>query len=228
MKKELTDKDIDRLFETLIAHSAPPESLLDEIANSPAGWWGVQRKIAVGKENAKSPWPPVAKWWSWLGIGAATFAAIGLIFAFIGSEPAVQDPTLHASATFPGVSETRQSESGPTQTHSKTEPIPSTVVSKPDGMAKRDTAKRTFVSQRRSQVARILPNAAKEVIASEYIALTYGGNPDSGHIVRVKVPSSMMVSLGVVPSVEKPSSLVDAEVVVGDDGQNHAIRFIRQ
>jgi hypothetical protein len=38
----------------------------------------------------------------------------------------------------------------------------------------------------------------------------------------------MMVTLGVVPTVDKPSELVDAEVLVGDDGLTRAIRFIRQ
>jgi len=45
--------------------------------------------------------------------------------------------------------------------------------------------------------------------------------------VRVKVPSSMMVSLGVATTVEKESELVSAEVVIGDDGLARAIRFIR-
>jgi hypothetical protein len=37
-----------------------------------------------------------------------------------------------------------------------------------------------------------------------------------------------MVQLGLVSTVAKPSELVDAEVLVGDDGLTHAIRFIRQ
>jgi hypothetical protein len=37
----------------------------------------------------------------------------------------------------------------------------------------------------------------------------------------------MMVSLGLVESVKKPNDLVDAEVLVGDDGLTRAIRFIR-
>jgi hypothetical protein len=64
-------------------------------------------------------------------------------------------------------------------------------------------------------------------IKTEFIALSYARDPESGQIVRVKVPSSMMVSLGLVVSVEKPSDLVDAEVLVGDDGLTRAIRFIR-
>jgi hypothetical protein len=63
-------------------------------------------------------------------------------------------------------------------------------------------------------------------IKTDFIALSYARNPDSGQIVRVRVPSSMMVTLGLVATVEKPSNLVDAEVLVGDDGLTRAIRFI--
>jgi len=57
--------------------------------------------------------------------------------------------------------------------------------------------------------------------------LSYAANTDSGQIVRVKVPRSMMVSLGLKSNVEKESELVSAEVVIGDDGAARAIRFIR-
>ena len=53
----------------------------------------------------------------------------------------------------------------------------------------------------------------KADIKSEFIALTYARNPESGQLVRVRVPSEMMVTLGLVNSVEKPTSMVDAEVV---------------
>ena len=64
-------------------------------------------------------------------------------------------------------------------------------------------------------------------IKTDFIALTYARDPDSGQIVRVRVPSSMMVTLGVVATVKKPTDMVDAEVLVGDDGLTRAIRFIR-
>jgi hypothetical protein len=64
-------------------------------------------------------------------------------------------------------------------------------------------------------------------VKTDFIALSYARDPDSGQIVRVRVPSSMMVSLGLVTSVKQPAELVDAEVLVGDDGLTRAIRFIR-
>ena len=62
---------------------------------------------------------------------------------------------------------------------------------------------------------------------TDFIALSYSSATDSGQIVRVKVPSSMMVSLGVTTEAEQESKFVNAEVVIGDDGMARAIRFIR-
>jgi hypothetical protein len=83
------------------------------------------------------------------------------------------------------------------------------------------------ISLPRTLVAKSSSSTATE-IKSEFIALAYARSPESGQLIRVKVPSSMMVSLGVVPTVNDPSKLIDAEVLVGDDGLTHAIRFIRQ
>ena len=68
---------------------------------------------------------------------------------------------------------------------------------------------------------------AEPEIKSEFIALSYARDPESGQIVRVKVPNSMKVTLGLVASVENPTQLTDAELLVGDDGLTRAIRFIR-
>jgi len=109
--------------------------------------------------------------------------------------------------------------------------LPVAVTSKvdEDKAELKPTAVRTvFVAPARKRVTKSLTAAVKKTeIKTEFIALSYGRNPESGQIVRVKVPSSMMVTVGLVPSVQKPTSMIDAEVVVGDDGMTHAIRFIR-
>ena len=73
----------------------------------------------------------------------------------------------------------------------------------------------------------ISPKAATEETKTDFIALSYAANTDSGQIVRVKVPRSMMVSLGVTTNTEKSSELVTAEVILGDDGAARAIRFVQ-
>ncbi len=73
----------------------------------------------------------------------------------------------------------------------------------------------------------ILPKTTNKETKSDFIALSYAANSESGQIVRVKVPRSMMVSLGVTTNVEKNSELVTAEVIVGEDGSARAIRFVQ-
>ena len=67
----------------------------------------------------------------------------------------------------------------------------------------------------------------KEKIKTDFIALSYSSAAESGQILNVKVPRSMMVALGVTSNVENISELVNAEVVMGDDGLARAIRFVQ-
>ena len=65
-----------------------------------------------------------------------------------------------------------------------------------------------------------------EEVKTEFISLSYLPTPESGQVVRVKVPRAMMVSLGVSNNVSKNAEMVNAEVILGDDGTSRAIRFI--
>jgi hypothetical protein len=94
-------------------------------------------------------------------------------------------------------------------------------------LARFASIKTRFSAPKRSVVPSPRTVAAKEEIKSEFITLSYARDPESGQIVRVKVPRSMMVTVGLVASVDKPTTLVDAEVLLGDDGLTRAIRFIR-
>jgi hypothetical protein len=71
--------------------------------------------------------------------------------------------------------------------------------------------------------------AAQNEEVSDYIALTYLNDStafDSGLVVRVQVPRSTLISMGLPMSVENSSELVKADVVVGDDGVARAIRLV--
>jgi hypothetical protein len=49
---------------------------------------------------------------------------------------------------------------------------------------------------------------------------------DSGLVVRVQVPRSTLISMGLPMNVESSRELVKADVVVGDDGVARAIRLV--
>jgi len=201
---------------------------VNEIADSPSMWWGVQRQITEGKSATRSPWPPITKFWRLLMIGVPTTVAAMLLVSFFVLRPSVSDGE-QAYVTTPATD---------AQTASSLPVEPKIEISTPinevfPGSPKAGTKtlaerKMVAIAKRKTPDSGTQKAAAKSAeIKTEFIALSYARNPESGQIVRVKVPKSMMVTLGLVASVEKPSSLVNAEVVVGDDGMTHAIRFIR-
>ncbi|MBI3650980.1 MAG: hypothetical protein HY231_08000 [Acidobacteria bacterium] len=66
-------------------------------------------------------------------------------------------------------------------------------------------------------------------VVTDYIPLTYlsiATALDSGLVVRVQVPRSTLISMGLPMNVESSKELIKADVVVGDDGVARAIRFV--
>jgi hypothetical protein len=60
--------------------------------------------------------------------------------------------------------------------------------------------------------------------------LTYDGGAlamESGHVVRVELPRTALVSMGLPMNPERAGELVKADVLMGDDGVARAIRFVR-
>ncbi len=222
MKKELSDEQFDRLMKTVLSDASLADREIDKIADSPAIWWAVKRDIETGKAATVSPWPPA----NWL--------RRALVFGV---------PTLAAAVVILSVFVWRMDDAAPNDVAvlEPTEPAavqsvePSVVdLSEPMGSASRLIAltservtKRVPAKPIGQTVRKIRSTPEPQEIKTEFIALSYARNPDSGQIVRVKVPSSMMVTLGLVQTVEKPTNLVDAEVLVGDDGLTRAIRFVR-
>ena len=221
---------------TLVSEAAADETTINEIAESPAMWWGVQRQINEQKAAKSSPWPPVGKILRWFMIGAPVAAAAVLAISLFLFSPV---PTTDRVAVLTPVAST--SENAPQQLTLGLQPEQLTRTKETSILPRQPVISPTKQAKRFALSARLRPaegrpvvkatemasRADKKEIKTDFIALSYARNPESGQIVRVKVPSSMMVSLGLVASVKKPSDLVEAEVLVGDDGLTRAIRFIR-
>lgn len=230
MKRQLTDEQFDAVMRGIMSDAALDESVINDTADSPATWWGVQRKIAEQKTTRSDAWPPVSALRRWLMVAVPTFAAAALIVGMYAFWPAAI-PTGTRSSEKASIEEPADTAVPPTSTNS----IPQTVtVETASATAKpRPAAIARHSADRRQQNAEVAKStkaatsAAKAEVKSEFIALSYARDAESGQIVRVKVPSSMMVTLGLAAAVEKPTTLVDAEVIVGDDGLTRAIRFIR-
>lgn len=73
-------------------------------------------------------------------------------------------------------------------------------------------------------------DAAESEVATRFMPLNYSGpiNPqDGGQLVRVELPRSAMLNLGVPVNMDRYSERVKADVFVGADGLARAIRFVQ-
>ncbi len=226
MSQVMNDQELDKLIRQVANDAALDDAAIDEIADSPALWWSVQRDVRKAAP-AKAPWPPnLFRRLLIMGIpvAAAIIISGGLYVNSLrtasderarGETPATVQPGDNTTATQPPISDA-PSITAPIAAATKDPSRPPRAV--------RAIGKPRRVTLPQTSTARVPSTAIK----SDFVALAYAQDPQSGQLVRVKVPRSMMVSLGVVPTVSDPSKLIDAEVIVGDDGLTHAIRFIRQ
>jgi hypothetical protein len=91
---------------------------------------------------------------------------------------------------------------------------------------KNAVAKKTTPKPRREVYTQ---NVEEAEIATDYIPLTYVANSEerSGQVVRVEMPRSAMLAMGLPLNNEPTGERVKADVIVGDDGLALAIRFVR-
>ena len=69
--------------------------------------------------------------------------------------------------------------------------------------------------------------APRREIVTQFFALTDSTLPlERGQLLRVRVPVSVMYSVGLPVNPDRWSERVDADVVVGEEGMARAIRFV--
>jgi hypothetical protein len=226
MKRQLSDNDIDQLVQRLVNDAALDDSTVSEIADSPQLWWGVQRMIKAN-EASPSNWPADFLR-RWLMLGAPLTVAALLFAAFFVTQP-TNEPVEQLLAEHDLSNRAVISKTEPDEVKVSDDKLPVGLGKKTESqLAHFRKSMHKTKNTKLQRLTRTDPHPEQTVVKSEFIALSYAQDSDSGQLVRVKVPSSMMVSLGLVSSVKEPSNLVDAEVLVGDDGLTRAIRFIKQ
>jgi hypothetical protein len=242
MDRKLSDEQLDRIAENLVKDFALRDEQLDEIAASPKLWWSVKNRIEAEKARREKSWFAFALWPVPVFGALALMIFFGLTALYFSSKTDPNEQLAKAGSVQISPPETvRTPKDSPVKTsNADSDKSPSSQKSNPvlqklsvkTPAPKAEFAARNPISE---TSARLLNNSPKkealpkktEETKTDFIALSYAANTESGQIVRVKVPSSMMVSLGVATNVEKESELVSAEVIIGDDGLARAIRFIR-
>jgi len=87
------------------------------------------------------------------------------------------------------------------------------------------------IEVKKSRIRRntIAPDPIDE-IATDFFPLTFGADSissEGGHLVRVTIPRSVLVAMGIPMNVDRAAEHVRADVFIGDDGLARAIRFVQ-
>jgi hypothetical protein len=118
---------------------------------------------------------------------------------------------------------------------------------KEDMSSGRNPAPRSFIEPD-NQELKIEPHVAKKIptkrraatvagvardneTVTDYIPLTYLADAtamESGWVLRVELPPSALIAMGLPAPADQTDSRVKADVVVSDDGVARAVRFVRQ
>ena len=170
--------------------------------------------------------------------------------AVAGTQPErkQQDNTTHDARTnTTSASDDKQlaSSTDDTSAHDDTSPQPSSSVRDEDMTPRVTSARRSTTPVRAATVSfgtngvGVVSPPGREVaaeaagdreIATDFIPLVQGGRfgqADGGHLVRVELPRSALVSFGLPVNFERAGGRVKADVLLGDDGIARAIRFVR-
>ncbi len=72
------------------------------------------------------------------------------------------------------------------------------------------------------------PVAAQREVMTEFIPIVYDPEPiERGQIVRIRLPSSALATLGLPVNEEHSNETILADVLLGEDGLARAVRFVK-
>lgn len=239
MDRKISDEQLDRIAKDLLKDFALDDETLEEIAASPKLWWSVRNRIEAEKTRREKSWLAAFSWQIPVFGALAIVICFGLTVLFLSSNNNVDQPIAKENPIQNPAEEKAEtpqdlaigSPNDNSNLSQKSNPVPEKVSVKNAApkakLAARNQMRETSAKQpARSSKKPGLRNTTEE-IKTDFIALSYGSTTESGQIVKVKVPRSLMASLGVATNIEKNTELVNAEVIVGDDGLARAIRFVQ-
>jgi len=234
---------IDRLSREIVEAVRVSDGELDATAGSPDLYKRVQVQIAARRDSAaqqsfnrKSQNRILALVGTWLRLGwafAGVVAALSItiIVVHLMTRPRVEQNTNSQQASVGESKPPRSADDGSGMGGSG---MGRSVMGGNDGVAtdnrSADRQPREKPRSSRRHLRAMPPDSYTAEVATDFIPLTYiadSAQMDSAHVVRVRMPRSALISLGLPMNYERASELVKADVLIGDDGLARAIRFIQ-
>jgi hypothetical protein len=195
--------------------------------------------------NGPKPLPQARRipWAWWTAAAAAAVLAVWLGFWRQQPSPATGSITMHVpegteggggptAPAAPPLAATTGSPVGPVTPERRKpgrQPLqaPTRVRPRPE-VARAESAAQPAAHETSAALAETAAVAPKQEVVTDFVPLTYGGWTSAAtgaRLVRVRLPATALLYFGLPPAAGTTS--VDADVVLGEDGLAHAVRFVR-
>jgi hypothetical protein len=151
---------------------------------------------------------PLSVYWKWTA-AAAVIVVVGVTALLLSTQPTGQ-PIAPGLDPNPAAPDARPS------------------VERPPALT---PPSKKSVRPERPRVARTPRRSRDGEPISDFVPLTYVAQSaavESGQVVRVSIPRSTLISLGLPMNIDRAGDVVKADLVVGDDGVARAIRLVQQ
>ncbi len=236
-KQQTEDERLDRLGRAALRAVRMSEAEVEAVAEAEDLYARLRQRIAAEARQRANGGMQAGRWWARLvasigrhGVSAwrrplwplAAAAAVLVLLALLVPRwlqmPAPESPQ---TASYPPSPPVRVSPV----------PAPKSVIQNQTGQkSTNEIARASGLKPDRTMRPRsVRGHSLKTESATEFIPLMYWPEAsalESSRVVRIKVPRATLVSFGLPMNAARAGELVNAEVVLGDDGLARAIRFI--
>lgn len=211
-----SDEELDDFCRAVVQLAQAREEDIQAVANAPFAYTRLRARLAEAEAHQVARHTPRWAWrWRWAAAFVVLLAMVGVGWRWMATQPA------EPSAVQQRVAVVEEQ----TRSHEKDERKPDAVAKQTGPTpAKKRRAMPTLLNHDNEKTA-----MEDNEVATDYLPLTFVANSDerSGQVVRVEMPRSAMLALGLPVNNESTSELVKADVLVRDDGLALAIRFVR-
>src|SRR6266571_1092950 len=208
-EKLIQAEQLDRFEREMLRAVSASEEELDAVADSPDLYEKVRLRIAVDERAWAQPRSITSLFGTPLRWSLA--AAIVLILLAVAALLWLPRPSR--------------------ETHEVAPLMPQSIPAPPPSNAEQAmTPPSTSPQPRRVSRRRPRTDIRADEVATDFLPLTYIAGPaasDSGNVVRMNVPRSALIAMGLPMNVNRAGEMVKADVFVGDDGLARAIRFVQ-
>ena len=216
-KQDLQNERLDEIGIRLLDTARLRSDEIEDVASAPHLFNSVRARIKAEQMSRETPSSWTSVWPGWgiklvYGSAAAAVLVSALIFLFI---PRNDRENVDAPRAFAGESPVANP--------------PSVAVAPP---AVNENIVATHVPHRKisagNAVSHTRRSRPQREEMTEFYALTYDDDPDDDiRIIRVELPRSSLLAMGINAHAETESEKVKADLVVGADGVARAVRFAK-